>query len=275
MADPLEALFRIVFLDTMTLSSIIDNRLHEIRLASQGGFQLETSIGALRWTLMQAQLRLPILRATIADLTRRRRSRPQFAKPSPGSRTLASRVRQRIAAVAAKAEELDAALRDELSILESRKQLLESSNISRLTELAFFFVPLTFVTSAFSMQVQELQLAPPVKSFLVAAFIAVFWTYMFRLLFNGRAFKKVSRKTERAARKYGQVQECQAVPAGVYFSFLLRGIFVYFFSMCGVFSVCLASILALWVGRSEIDSGFKTVLTVAVIFTLPLLGISS
>ncbi|KAK5651617.1 hypothetical protein OQA88_11890 [Cercophora sp. LCS_1] len=258
----------------MTLSNIVDNRLQEIRLASQGGSQLEASIAPWRRTLMQVQLRLPILRKTMGDLTRTRPSNLKFPKASSNFRLLVNRVHQRITAVAKQAEEIDAALRAELSILESRKQLLESSNISRLTELAFVFIPLTFVASTFSMQVQELHLGPPLKTFFLAAFVAVFSTYAVRFFFNSRAFRKASRKTERAARKHGQVQEGQAVPTGVYLSFVSRGALLYFFSVYGVVLVCITSLVWLWAAKGEMDKGFKAVMTMAVIFTLPLASIS-
>jgi hypothetical protein len=270
MANPLEALFRIVFLDTMTLSDIVDNRLQEIRLASQGGSELEASIGAWRWMLMQAQLRLPILRTTITDLTRKGPLRPQPSRQSPDFWLLVARVRQRISAVIARADEIDAALRAELSILESRKQLNESSSISRLTELAFVFVPMSFIASAFSMQVQELQPPPHLTTFVLAAFIAVFFAYMVRLFFNSRIFGKGSRRIQRAARKHGQIQDGQAVPAGLYLTFFLSKVPLYFFSIYGIILACSAPVVWLWVDRGDVDSGFKAVLTVVVILTLPL-----
>lgn len=51
-------------------------------------------------------------------------------------------------------ERLSNALVSTMSILESKKAISEAESISRLTELAFFFIPLSFTTSIFGMQIK-------------------------------------------------------------------------------------------------------------------------
>ena len=48
-----------------------------------------------------------------------------------------------------------------MSLLESKRDIEEAEGVSRLTELAFFFIPTTFAASLFSMQVWELEESPP------------------------------------------------------------------------------------------------------------------
>ncbi|KAK3357919.1 hypothetical protein B0T25DRAFT_174282 [Lasiosphaeria hispida] len=276
MVNPAEALFRIMFLDTMMLSDVFDNTLQQIRRASLEDSELQVLISEWRRMLLEAQLRLPTLRTSISDFIRHASGRPlppkSTTKVSHDFRLLASRVRQRISAVIKLAEEVDVALRAELSILESRKQLLESSSVTRLTELAFVFVPLSFVASTFSMQVQELQSPPPLTTFILAASSTVLLAYVVRLFLNSRVFGKISRKTEQAARRYSQVPDSQPVPTRAYMNIGIWCILSYSASVYGVVFTCLCAVVWLWAGRGQADGGLKAVLTVVLATTLPLLA---
>jgi hypothetical protein len=272
--NPAEAIFRIIFLDTMTLSDVFDNTLQEIRLASLEDSELQASIGEWRRMLAQAQLRLPTLRTSVTrfiyDTSGRHPLSESDSNMSHDFWVLAPRARQRISAVIKRTEEVDTALRAELSVLESRKQLLESSSVARLTELAFVFVPLSFVASTFSMQVQELQSPPPLTTFIIAACLAVFLAYIVRIFPNSRAFGKISLKAEETTRRYNQIPEGESVPTGAYMKFGARSILFHLSSIYGVVLVCLIAMVWFWVGRGQADGGFKAALTLAVVLTLPL-----
>lgn len=274
MANPVEALFRIIFLDTMMLSDVFDNTLQEIRLASLEDSKLQASIDEWRQMLAQAQLRLPTLQTSIADFIRDASDWPSLSESdtslSNDFQSLVSRLSQRIAAVIRRTEKIDAALRAELSVLVSRKQLLESSSITKLTELAFVFIPLSFIASTFSMQVQELQPPPRLATFILAAFLAVVLAYVVRFFLNSRAFDKISRRTEQAVRRYSQVPGGQPVPTAAYVNFGVWAILFYFTSVYGIVLACLSAVVWLWVGQGHTNHGFKAALTVVVVLTLPL-----
>jgi hypothetical protein len=273
-ANPVEALFRIIFLDTMTLSDIFDNTLQEIRLASLEDSKLQASIGEWRRMLAHAQLRLPTLRTSVTRFIHDASGRhPLFESDSDMSHdfwVLAPRARQRISAVIKRTEEVDTALRAELSVLESRKQLLESSSVTRLTELAFVFVPLSFVASTFSMQVQELQSPPPLTTFVITASLAVFLAYVVRLFLNSRAFGQVSLVVEDMTRRYNQIPEGESVPTGAYMKLGVSSMLFHLGSIYGVVLVCLGAIVWVWVGLGQVNGGFKAAVTLVVVLTLPL-----
>lgn len=249
-ANPVEALFRIIFLDTMTLSDIFDNTLQEIRLASLEDSKLQASIGEWRRMLAYAQLRLPTLRTSVTrfihDASGRNPLSELDSEMSHDFWVLAPRARQRISAVIKRTEEVDAALRAELSVLESRKQLLESSSVARLTELAFVFVPLSFVASTLSMQVQELQSPPLLTTFIIAASLAVFLAYIVRLCLNSRACGQVSLKVKKTTRQYDQIPDGGSVPTGAYMTFSIRSLLFLLDSVYGAVLVCLGP--TTWVG---------------------------
>ncbi|KAF1348189.1 hypothetical protein BDV97DRAFT_400350 [Delphinella strobiligena] len=78
------------------------------------------------------------------------------------------------------AEKIYNSLRTEMSLIDSRRGIAEAKGVSKLTELAFVFVPITFAASVFSMQVKELQAAPPLYAFIIAALLCVTVSYAIR-----------------------------------------------------------------------------------------------
>ncbi|KAK3361316.1 hypothetical protein B0T24DRAFT_642950 [Lasiosphaeria ovina] len=272
LSNPIEASFRVVFFDTMALCDVFDNVLHEIWLASLEDSELESSIGIWRQMLTQAQLRLPTLLDTIDGMagTGFHQSASTTSNLSPDSLVLVGRVRQRISAVTKRVEEINATFQAELSVLVSRKQLLESSSVTRLTELAFVFIPLSFAASAFSMQIQELQSPPPLTTFILAASLTMCVAYLVRISVSDRVFGRISRHTERAARRYGEVPDGRSVPKGTYVYVTFRTCLSYIASTSGVVLACVGALAWLWARSGLADSGLKAVLTAVVVLVLSL-----
>jgi hypothetical protein len=69
----------------------------------------------------------------------------------------------------------------ELQFMESQRAVMEAESISRLTELAFLFIPLSFA-ALFSMQARELSQPPPVAYFVAFALPLSATTYALRIL---------------------------------------------------------------------------------------------
>jgi hypothetical protein len=56
-----------------------------------------------------------------------------------------------------------------MSILESQKSIEQSQQVNKLTRLAFVYIPLSFISSVFGMNVKEIQTNPPMWVFLGTA----------------------------------------------------------------------------------------------------------
>ncbi|KAF7552411.1 hypothetical protein G7Z17_g4361 [Cylindrodendrum hubeiense] len=66
----------------------------------------------------------------------------------------------------------------------------QTSGINKITELAFFFIPLSFITSIFSMQVLELTEAPPhIWTWGVALSVAFLATYIIRSILRSPSIR--------------------------------------------------------------------------------------
>ena len=69
-----------------------------------------------------------------------------------------------------------------MSIIESKRGIAEAESVTKLTELAFFFIPLTFSASIFSMQVKEISASTvSLSAFFILAIIITTCSYGLRL----------------------------------------------------------------------------------------------
>ncbi|KAL3461996.1 hypothetical protein BJX64DRAFT_149364 [Aspergillus heterothallicus] len=105
------------------------------------------------------------------------------AKPLPGGSHGASSLQIRTAfdRVILELEVTLSSVTGALQFMENHRAISEAESITRLTELAFLFIPLTFAASLFSMQIQELSRPAPVTYFVAFALSLSAVTYSFRL----------------------------------------------------------------------------------------------
>lgn len=76
-----------------------------------------------------------------------------------------------------------------MSILESQKSIEQSRQVNQLTKLAFFYIPLSFISSVFGMNVKEIQTNPPIWVFFVTA---VSFTLLSILVASWQEVKRLS-----------------------------------------------------------------------------------
>jgi Mg2+ and Co2+ transporter CorA len=61
-----------------------------------------------------------------------------------------------------------------MSILESQKSIEQSEQVNKLTRLAFVYIPLSFISSVFGMNVKEIQANPSIWVFFATAIAFTF-----------------------------------------------------------------------------------------------------
>ncbi|KUI56686.1 hypothetical protein VP1G_10830 [Cytospora mali] len=213
---PTEALFMVIFLDTMPFLSSVQTALDRIITASTHGdaLQKRPTVSTWRKSLVETQLRLAPLEESISDLVnllggerqRLESCQVKFSgrskRPTQGSK------------------ELNRPIRQELSILESQQQLEEAANVTKLTKLAFIFVPLSFVTSAFSMQIKELQDPVPISVVVAAGLVVLGLAYATRLAIRSGITVNFFRGVRATMRGIARVPEDSPTPTRA----VLRGI---------------------------------------------------
>ena len=125
------------------------------------------------------------------------------------------------------------ALVSAVSVIESRRGIAEAESVTKLTELgellgemtydcsltlkAFLFIPVTFASSLFSMQVKELNPdTTSVRWFALTAVLVTVSSYSVRLLIRSRLMVEALRKMMNSVRTYAGLRERQPVPTVVF-----------------------------------------------------------
>ncbi|RPA84536.1 hypothetical protein BJ508DRAFT_31521 [Ascobolus immersus RN42] len=82
-----------------------------------------------------------------------------------------------------------------MSIIESKEAITEAHAVSRLTELAFIFIPLSFASSFFGMEVKDWDSSKPTMSyFWLMSVCLLIGVYSFRLIIRSGKFEKAKSK---------------------------------------------------------------------------------
>ncbi|KAF2815947.1 uncharacterized protein BDZ99DRAFT_493876 [Mytilinidion resinicola] len=172
---PTPALLQVVLQDSMSLLGSLRMSLDEIRLNrdSANEHAIQQSVDHWRRLIAPVDIILPKLEENLESFM-------QFAYPEripPPARRLAGR--------------LQSDLRADISIIESRRGIAAAESVTKVTELAFVFVPLSFSAGIFSMQIKEMRNGAPLYAFVVAATVVVVLSYSVRLIVRSRATVRI------------------------------------------------------------------------------------
>ncbi|KAF2684034.1 hypothetical protein K458DRAFT_431647 [Lentithecium fluviatile CBS 122367] len=111
-------------------------------------------------------------------------------------------------------------LRLEMQIVDSRRSIAEAESISKLTELAFVFVPLSFVASLFSMQVRELEDRVPLYRFVLVALLFVVLAYIMRLGIRSSRVLACKDKVFNQIRNGAHIQPNEPIPTHTFLAWV-------------------------------------------------------
>ena len=110
-----------------------------------------------------------------------------------------------------------------MSIVESKRGIAEAESVTKLTELAFFFIPLTFSASIFSMQVKELDASRiSIAAFFVLAIMITTSSYALRLLICSENFIDFRRKLLKDIRQDAGLAPISPSPTQTFLAWLWR-----------------------------------------------------
>lgn len=148
-----------------------------------------------------------------------------------------------------------------MSIVESKRGIAEAEGVSKLTELAFFFIPLTFSASIFSMQVKELNAADiSVSAFIILAIIVTFLSYGLRLFIRSESFTRSRRGWIQNMREDAHLSPGAPIPTKTFLVWLWRRLGFLTIIVILIVALVASPIAVLW--TRNINRGFKAVLTI-------------
>lgn len=118
------------------------------------------------------------------------------------------------------------ALRTELQMLDTRQSVEQAESVAKLTELAFIFIPLTFATGIFSMQITEIQKTPPSARVFVGVAIAfVCSAYLARLAIRSELLHEPTQNFIQQARDHADIPESDSISTRQLLKFIFYTIF--------------------------------------------------
>ncbi|KAL2802378.1 hypothetical protein BJX63DRAFT_115459 [Aspergillus granulosus] len=121
-------------------------------------------------------------------------------------------------------KEASNAITGTLQFIESHRAILEAESITRLTELAFLFIPLSFAASVFSMQIQELTSPVPVWNFIVFAVSLSTSTYALRLFARSAWVHRQKQAVLNSIRARSAVRPAAPIRNAVFFAWVIARI---------------------------------------------------
>lgn len=281
--DPFRALFRIIHDDTNSLVDIIRISCQQIREGTMDEDLMQKRVSF--WRSLTRQLNF-----TLAEMEQQLRVFVNFTYDSETailahdrriempSERLAKDTRLILNSCITLLDRTSSSLLSEMQIVDSRRSIAEAESVSKLTELAFVFIPLSFVASLFSMQIHELQDGTSAYVFVLVAIGFVVIAYAVRL--SIRSSRIVAYKTHvlNQVRDESHIPYNQPIPThtflvwagGVMGGNLFKAVqsFFYFFTPIAVVGAIIAAILSpiilLWL--RNMNRSFTAVVTVLLLF---------
>ncbi|KAJ5152925.1 Mg2+ transporter protein CorA-like/Zinc transport protein ZntB [Penicillium canariense] len=112
-----------------------------------------------------------------------------------------------------------ASLTSNMALLDSRRSIDEAHAVTRLTELAFIFIPLSFAASVFGMQIKPFANPVPIWYFFVVAVVATSFSYTMRLVMRSQWLTQMKIDMRADIRKYadknGKSVQPRSLPVGL------------------------------------------------------------
>jgi len=272
--DPLQALLLTIHDDTLGLVDVLRVSLSRIR---EG--MLDEDLMQRRVTFWRGLLHR--LNFSLADLDQCLEEFVQFVYNSDRdtfsshtradipSEMWAKTTRHRLQNAIDLIDKTSDSLRAEMQIVDSRRSIAEAESVAKLTELAFVFIPLSFVASLFSMQVKELGGGVPLYAFIIGAIIAVMTAYTVRLSIRSTRLVRFRDKALDQIRENANLHSKDPIPTHTFFAWVGVKLFHLVFGPKGLFSftltlaaiaAILSPIIILWL--RDIDKGFTAMMTV-------------
>ena len=155
-----------------------------------------------------------------------------------------------------------------MSIAESQRGIAEAESVTKLTELAFFFIPLTFSASLFSMQIKEISAATlSVTAFLAVAIVITACSYALRLFIRSESFTEFRRYCASEIRADADISPGGYIPTSSFLMWLWHRSGLLATIITILVAILVVPLLLLW--TRNMNRGYKAIITlIYVVFVL-------
>ena len=218
--QPTVAICMIIQNDTMHFFSLMDYALTEIGESILVDSLIQRNIDRWRILLNRYDVELRQIEASLQNLSDYLLSTGNVRLNDTNAKLetsilgrLSSTLTERISDVRQRTERVNTSLMTTMSLMENKRGIAEAESVTKLTELAFFFIPLTFSASIFSMQVKELSAsATSVSAFVVVAMMVTAGSYALRLAVRSRRWVNLWQRMQRNIKAHAQLVSSATIP---------------------------------------------------------------
>ncbi|KAL8717913.1 MAG: hypothetical protein Q9225_004891 [Loekoesia sp. 1 TL-2023] len=197
---PLEYLLMIILQDTLTNLRIINLALTDMDYSMLDDELLQSRIDSWRRILHDFEITMQYMETSLPEFVRYIVD-SEAVKDTKTCGKLLGQCTLQITKVQERRRITYGSLMTAMSLVESKRGISEAESVTKLTELAFFFIPLTFAASLFSMQVKELDASTTsVGVFLGVALTITVCSYALRLVIRSSAFLSFWRRWKKEIR---------------------------------------------------------------------------
>lgn len=228
-------LLQIIRRDSVELLRILDQALDIINEEILDDLKMEDRLSLWRKLIARAELEIPELRRSITTFLSFLQvldpSIPTVKPTSPSAigpyATVEGVNIKEVENLFKKFDDMDKRLRlaseslmKNMALLDSQRSISEARAVTKLTELAFFFIPLTFAASLFGMQIDLLENRAPFSAFLLIATAFITLAYIVRLLIRSLWLRDLVGAFKKSIRRYADENHLPiqrgSVPTGVF-----------------------------------------------------------
>ncbi|KAL8640669.1 MAG: hypothetical protein Q9226_008721 [Calogaya cf. arnoldii] len=169
-STPLGSLLTITIHDTFKILRSIDLILTQLDFEMLDDVLVQVKIDDWRRMLYKFPTELRSMETSIPDfadfvvVAESSNCKLRAGKDPTFNEELLIRFGKEVARAQARVKSNHRSLMTTMSLIESKRGISEAESVTKLTELAFFFIPLTFAASLFSMQVKELDAGTTLQS---------------------------------------------------------------------------------------------------------------
>lgn len=260
--SPLWFLFSIIQHDTMSFLQLMNQALIEISQDTLDNVLMNERLMHWRSLISRFQVKLSQLEEsinTLDDFLLNLEEEEVYQKNQTllrrrATKDLRSALSDRISVLQKQTDKTNKSLVANMSILESRRGIAEAESVSKLTELAFLFLPLTFSASLFSMQVKELSSGVSIVLFVAVAGTLTILSYGLRLLIRSRMSRALKTFCSTRVRASFNLRPDVSIATGTYLRWflvnlplgLIEGTLGLFFVLFLMLLVMAAPLAILW-----------------------------
>lgn len=219
--DPLDCLFAIIQSDTLNTLHLMGLALSEIGHHMLIDTLIQHRLVHWRNLLENVDVELNKLEFSLRDFTNFLEGFYYGSQDFPALKARIMKCATNIAHMKQHTERTNKSLMANMSIVESKRGIAQAESVTKLTELAFFFIPLTFSASIFGMQVKELSKTEvSLRAFLILAVTITTSSYALRLIIRSNQVIRRRQNLFKRIRENYELQPGDSIPTTIFLAWL-------------------------------------------------------